>query len=648
MPPRQQGHVGRKRRHEGTARIQSPRCSSTTRHNATTSDVSLLPFVRYLVKSGSSSSKQAPQCQRGAGRGRGSATNSRGRGDFSAFTADLPSTSETSSCGFDSSGDESDSCGEPLQPQHTNGFEELPSSLEERKSGDADESLTKPDQCEQDNEPTPERQPRKKRVLNKRLRSTDSFIDEGLDTDPPPYVRSTTHEWHEEPSGDLVYTKTTRVGRGWEKGGWEGDGDDGDISEISDLMERCMSISSSDERVASTSSTSSSRGRVVRGVTLSSPMHGPVLTSSTNRTNHESTANASGTISDLDTSFVTEFNLSTPRSHITVTRRRSNSQGRHTPLTPNICSRRRPASSPSTPHHAPSPSSFFLNHASLRIDIASTLLPSVVGRTKRAREDSTRRAHVQVPKQLEKETVRRLRADRATKHLIRSLRPRDDFTLHVVLDLDETLVYARSGTILVRPYASYLINLLSRCCCEVILWTAGIPEYVEGIIEALKMACDVSPTSSPLMGPRRPWYHHLITRTSKWFDEDGCGVKDLRRLGRRMDRTLIVENNPASVQLQTENAILVQDYVVEDYQDISLKIAADLIERCVEAVRQPGSTQTPIKVLQESPELMNVTFSLAAEHCASKEPTKVTARGLVYVPPKSRKGPRCYAGEAPI
>lgn len=253
-----------------------------------------------------------------------------------------------------------------------------------------------------------------------------------------------------------------------------------------------------------------------------------------------------------------------------------------------------------------------------------------------------------VPKDQEKETVRRMQADKATKHLIRSLRPkRDDYLLHVVIDLDETLVYARSGTILVRPYVSHLVRVLTQNNCEIILWTAGVPQYAEGIIEALNMACDVSPTTSPLLPSRRGWYHHLITRSAKWFDECAAGVKDLRRLGRRIDRTLIIENNPASVQLQTDNAILVQDYVVEDYNDVSLKIVADLIERCAEAARRSGP-MVPTRVLQEAPEMQDITFSLAAEHCVSKEPSKVTTRGLLYVPPKHKKGPRCYAGEAPI
>eukprot|EP00758_Cryptobia_borreli_P002997 Tbor_TRINITY_DN3446_c0_g1::TRINITY_DN3446_c0_g1_i1::g.3789::m.3789/K17616/CTDSPL2; CTD small phosphatase-like protein 2 len=210
------------------------------------------------------------------------------------------------------------------------------------------------------------------------------------------------------------------------------------------------------------------------------------------------------------------------------------------------------------------------------------------------------------------------------------------FSLSVVLDLDETLVYARSGPIMVRPYFSYLLRTLQMTNCEIILWTAGISQYVDAVVHALTVAA--GDCAGPMMGGT--WYHHIITRDSRWFEETSPGVKDLRMLGRPLGRVVILENNPCSVQLQTDNGILVQDYLEENFSDQSLKEATDIIRTCAESDDPVPTT------LANEPAVEYLEFSLAAEHCCSNKPSKVRAYGVRYIPRKGRK--RTYAGESPI
>ena len=58
--------------------------------------------------------------------------------------------------------------------------------------------------------------------------------------------------------------------------------------------------------------------------------------------------------------------------------------------------------------------------------------------------------------------------------------PRED-RYTVVLDLDETLIYARDGPLEVRPYFDEFLSLLDGCC-EVIVWTAGERSYAKAVI----------------------------------------------------------------------------------------------------------------------------------------------------------------------
>eukprot|EP01059_Diplonema_ambulator_P014129 TRINITY_DN24987_c0_g1_i1.p1 TRINITY_DN24987_c0_g1~~TRINITY_DN24987_c0_g1_i1.p1 ORF type:complete len:311 (+),score=51.30 TRINITY_DN24987_c0_g1_i1:44-934(+) len=114
----------------------------------------------------------------------------------------------------------------------------------------------------------------------------------------------------------------------------------------------------------------------------------------------------------------------------------------------------------------------------------------------------------------------------------------------VILDLDETLIYARNGPLYARPHLDLLFGLL-KDHCETVVWTAGIKAYAQCIIK------NIDPSGV---------IEHCIYRHKKWFSGRPGYQKDLKMLGRNMDNVLIVENTPDCVRGNPENGIVVQDY----------------------------------------------------------------------------------------
>eukprot|EP01064_Diplonema_japonicum_P000630 TRINITY_DN10404_c0_g1_i1.p1 TRINITY_DN10404_c0_g1~~TRINITY_DN10404_c0_g1_i1.p1 ORF type:complete len:337 (+),score=101.79 TRINITY_DN10404_c0_g1_i1:54-1013(+) len=122
--------------------------------------------------------------------------------------------------------------------------------------------------------------------------------------------------------------------------------------------------------------------------------------------------------------------------------------------------------------------------------------------------------------------------------------------LLVVFDLDETIVYAREGPLMMRPHAEELLRSLGKKT-EVALWTAGVRDYAKAVtVELEKKVWGKSPSGI---------IQHLISRNDNWFDEEDY-TKDLRQLGRDLDSVLIVENTPDCVRLNPKNAIIVEDF----------------------------------------------------------------------------------------
>lgn len=113
----------------------------------------------------------------------------------------------------------------------------------------------------------------------------------------------------------------------------------------------------------------------------------------------------------------------------------------------------------------------------------------------------------------------------------------------IVLDLDETVVYARDGPLYARAHLQSLLRVMDECC-EVIVWTAGERKYAKAILQEINTDNIIK---------------HLIYRHKAWFDPKDY-TKDLCRLGRDLDYVLIIENTPDCVRVNPQNGIIVEDF----------------------------------------------------------------------------------------
>lgn len=135
----------------------------------------------------------------------------------------------------------------------------------------------------------------------------------------------------------------------------------------------------------------------------------------------------------------------------------------------------------------------------------------------------------------------------------------------VVLDLDETLIFARNGPVVARPGLANLLRTMHGRC-EVVVWTAGEREYA---LEAIQR-----------IDPQR-CIQHCVYRHSKWWTGRPGYSKNLNALGRPLESTILVENTPDCTKDNPLNSILVKDFHGAAHRDDTLFVLADVIESVI-------------------------------------------------------------------
>lgn len=160
-------------------------------------------------------------------------------------------------------------------------------------------------------------------------------------------------------------------------------------------------------------------------------------------------------------------------------------------------------------------------------------------------------------------------------YLVPPPREVDEGKLVVVLDLDETLIFSRGNRVFERQGVSKLLQTL-KGRCEVIVWTAGTRDYALDVIRIID-----------------PYFaiQHCIYRHPMWWNgEIGC-TKDLRMLGRPMERVLLIDNTPEVFRENPENGILVSDFLgrepIGGRSDRTLNILADIFEYVLRHLAEP-------------------------------------------------------------
>ena len=131
----------------------------------------------------------------------------------------------------------------------------------------------------------------------------------------------------------------------------------------------------------------------------------------------------------------------------------------------------------------------------------------------------------------------------------------------LVLDLDETIIHFKvnpnnesEGVLRVRPGIFEFLETLGKYY-EIIIFTAATQDYADLLIDAIE--------ENKIYFDYRLYRQHAVI-----IDNDF--VKDLTRLGRPIDKMIIVDNMPQNFRLQKENGINIRAFWGEDPYDTAL------------------------------------------------------------------------------
>lgn len=127
-------------------------------------------------------------------------------------------------------------------------------------------------------------------------------------------------------------------------------------------------------------------------------------------------------------------------------------------------------------------------------------------------------------------------------HLLFSYQPvkNADFIIPVDIDGQRHNVY-----VLKRPHVDDFLRIVGQYF-EVVVFTASLAKYADPVLDQLDIHKVV---------------HHRLFRESCHFHR-GNYVKDLGRLGRTLDVTLIIDNSPASYVFHPHHAISISTWYV--------------------------------------------------------------------------------------
>ena len=159
------------------------------------------------------------------------------------------------------------------------------------------------------------------------------------------------------------------------------------------------------------------------------------------------------------------------------------------------------------------------------------------------------------------------------------VRTKNNKEFSLVLDLDETLIYFKTnnngeerGILQVRPGINEFLDEVGKYY-ELIIFTTATQEYADTLIDAVE--------EDKIYFDHRLYREHAVI-----IDNDF--VKDLTRIGRPLDKIIIVDNMPQNFRLQKENGIIIKAFWGEDKYDTAL---IDLIPILVNIAKEGGDVR---------------------------------------------------------
>ncbi|XP_071377492.1 carboxy-terminal domain RNA polymerase II polypeptide A small phosphatase 1 isoform X7 [Centroberyx affinis] len=148
------------------------------------------------------------------------------------------------------------------------------------------------------------------------------------------------------------------------------------------------------------------------------------------------------------------------------------------------------------------------------------------------------------------------------KPLLPQIKSKDAGKICVVIDLDETLVHSSFKVyVLKRPHVDEFLKRMGELF-ECVLFTASLSKYADPVSDLLDK-----------------WgaFRSRLFRESCVFHR-GNYVKDLSRLGRDLNKVIIIDNSPASYVFHPDNAVPVASWF-DDMADTELLDLIPFFER---------------------------------------------------------------------
>ena len=143
----------------------------------------------------------------------------------------------------------------------------------------------------------------------------------------------------------------------------------------------------------------------------------------------------------------------------------------------------------------------------------------------------------------------------------------------LVLDLDETLIHFKSnpnnessGKIMIRPFLYDFLKNIKKDF-ELIIFTAATQDYADPIINAIEK-------------DEKYFDYRLYRIHTTIIDNDF--VKDLSKLGRDLNKTIIVDNMKQNYKNQPNNGITIRPFWGKDVEDTALVDLLDILKKIAE------------------------------------------------------------------
>ena len=174
--------------------------------------------------------------------------------------------------------------------------------------------------------------------------------------------------------------------------------------------------------------------------------------------------------------------------------------------------------------------------------------------------------------------------------------PTKDYTL--VLDLDETLIHfsvngEKEGQLFFRPYLFNFLNSVSKLY-EIIIFTAGLKEYAKIVLDLIENRLG------------KKIFDHRLYRENTISNDEGVFIKDLSKIGRSLQKIIIVDNTRDNYELQKDNGIEIKSYYGFNFKKMDLfEDNNDIIDddNCLEELEK-----ILIKIAEDKPK--NIILSL--------------------------------------